>query len=585
MKKCMAADLLPATEQKQAEFFDQVYAGFRAASEHTGEIVRDFRLAGTSVRLRFAGDALLPAIVPGLAYPVADAGPEPQCEICLWDSESTGIRLVSPPRPWKDFTERGNIWGFDSCRYRSAYQWGEGSVNVMDREARLAVFWVPTHRHLPAWVMASPLRSILHWWMELNGRQLVHAAAIGYDGRGAIIPGRGGSGKSSTAVACLRAGMDFIADDYLAVTLDPEPRVHRLYTTAKLELSSLNLFPDIAKRCRAVYQTGFDKAVLFLEEQYHKQLKESLELKLALKPWISCVPDTTLGPAQPLEIERALASETLAHLPHAGAATVKFLNRISHEIPRSAIYLGTDRARIPAVIRAALDGSRASDLPCLPSVEQRPYISIIVHFPTDDREELRALAREIDAQEYPRTELIVMASGAACAMKDEVRDLTGNVRFFPFQQAVVNAEAWNRAIRESFSEFLILIEPGDRFLPGAFHSLVDGSERNPHAAWIQGKPASSGDGSESRSPLRGTLIRKTSFRECGLFPADKFFQGREQAMWLGGVHQNGLTGHSTEAVTLRAASPAATRHNHVLVKPELAFLKEELDRRRANDLA
>lgn len=581
----MATDHLPATEQKQADFFDQVYARFRAASERTGEIGRDFRLAGTSVRLRFAGEALLPAIVPGLAYPVTNA-PEPQCEICLWDSESTGIRLAPPPRPWKDFTERGNIWGFDSCRYRSAYLWGEGSVNVMDREARRAVFWVPTHRYLPAWVMASPLRSILHWWMELNGRQLVHAAAIGYDGRGALIPGRGGSGKSSTAVACLAAGMDFIADDYLAVALDPEPRVYRLYTTAKLDPHTLNLYPEIATRCRAVHQPGFDKVVLFLEEQYHEQLKESLGLRLALKPRISRLPDTTLGPTNPIEIERALASETLAHLPHAGAGTVKFLNRISHEIHRSAIDLGTDRSGIPAIIRAAIDDARRLDSPKFPSVEQRPYISIIVHFSAQDRQEFRALASAIDAQQYPRMELIVMASGAACALQDEFRDLTGNVRIFPFQDTVTNAEAWNRGIRESFAELLLFIEPGDRFPLGAFSALVNACELDSHAAWIQGKTAPLRDGNdESLSSLGGALIRKSAFRKCGLFPTDAFFQGRERAIWLADVHQNGLTGHSIEAVTWVAADTAVNKRNRVLVKPYLTFLREELDRRRANEIA
>ena len=120
--------------------------GFRAASARTGEIVRDFRVAGTSVRLRFAGEALMPMIIPGLAYPVRGAAAQVQCEICLWDSESTGVPLAPPPRPWRDFSGRGNIWGFDSARYRSAYQWGEGSVNVMDCETRQAVYWVPSHQ-------------------------------------------------------------------------------------------------------------------------------------------------------------------------------------------------------------------------------------------------------------------------------------------------------------------------------------------------------------------------------------------------------------------------------------------------------
>ena len=574
----MAAGPSPATEQEQARFCAQLQEGFLAACRRTGEIVRDFRVAGTLVRLRFAGEALVPAIVPGLAYPVSGGDVEHACEICLWDSESAGIPPVPPPRPRKDFTARGNIWGFDSSRYRSAYQWGEGSVNVMDREARQAVFWVPTHKYLPAWVLAAPLRSILHWWMELNGRQLVHAAAVGSGGRCVLIPGRGGSGKSSTSIACLLAGMDFIADDYLAVELDPEPRVYRLYSTAKLDPRSLSLHPDLTARCRTVHQPGFDKVVLFLEDGYGEQLRDSLPLKLALKPCISGAPETTLGPVEPREIERALASETLAHLPHAGIRTVEFLNRISNEVPRAAIQLGTDRVRIANVIQKALADQISGGVTSR-GLERWPFVSVIVHFPQEDRGELRTLAIEIEAQGYPRAEFVVTVSGPASAMTDEVSELPGNVRFFPFRKAVVNAEAWNRGIRESFAELLVLIEPGDRFPLGALEALVSACEQDSDAAWVGGKTVISEANHESPGPLRGALIRKSAFRECGLFPTDPFLQGREQRMWLQRAEKKGMKGRPIETVTLDATRGAAMKPWRLLLKPDADSVRVEQVRR------
>jgi hypothetical protein len=421
----LGAGLLAATEQQQAEFFAHLEQGFQAASARTGEIVRDFRLAGTCVRLRFAGEALVPVIVPGLANTVSQLEPGPVCEVCLWDSESTGIPLSPPPRPWKDFTRRGNIWGLDSTRYRSAYHWGEGSVNALDCETRRAIFWVPTNQHVPIWVQASPLRSILHWWMELNGRQLAHAASVGCEGRGVLIPGRSGSGKSSTSLACLLAGMDFVSDDYLALALDPAPRAYRLYATAKLDPRSLQLYPDLATGCRKVYQPGFDKVLLFLEDRYGEQLKDSLPLYLALRPRISGVPETVLAKAEAMEIEHALASETLGNLPHAGAGTVEFLSALSREVPRATIHLGTERSSIPVVVQKALASRIPYDSPPLRAQRLQPFVSVIVHFHQNDRGELRALAAEVEAQGYPRTELIVVTSGPACAMADEVEKVSG----------------------------------------------------------------------------------------------------------------------------------------------------------------
>jgi hypothetical protein len=556
-----------ATEEQQAQFFYRLRDGFRAACARTGEIVRDFRVAGTSVRLRFAGDALVPYITPGLAFPVDRAPAGSGCEVLVWDSRTTCVPLPAPPVPWEDFTARGNIWRFDSPRYRSAYHWGEGSVNVMDREAREAVYWVPSPEGLPSWVIASPLRSILHWWLEQNNRQLVHAAAVGHRNRGVLLPGRGGSGKSSTSLACLMAGMDFIADDYLALSLDPEPRAYRLYTTAKLDEKSLALYPKLTSGCRVVLQPGFEKAVLFFESAFRDQLKESLPIELVLKPRIAGVPETTLGPIEVHEIEQALASETLAHLPHAGAGTVEFLDRVAREIPRAAIHLGTDRASIAAKICEAVQ-TQAVEFSSAKR-DPRPMISVLVHFRRNDAAELRNLAANLQVQNYPRTELVVTADPAAEALSHEIGALPETVRFFAFDETTGSAAASNRAIRESFAELLVLLEPGDRLAPGALDLLVRTSEEQSTAAWIR----------SSAAGLRGWLIRKSAFRECGLFTTNPLLQGHEHQEWLRRADRQSLTGAEVDRITLEQVAGSACSSSPAV---DLGILKTELDRRRRN---
>lgn len=581
MNKQMDNGSRPATEQEQARFFEGLQEGFQAASARTGEIVRDFCVAGTSVRLRFAGEALIPAIVPGLARPVANGEYEPGCEIRLWDSETSSIRPPPPPRPTNCITGRGDIWGFDSTRYRTAYQWGEGSISAMDRQTGQAVFWVPTYQRMPPWVLASPIRSILHWWMELNGRQLVHAAAVGHGDRAVLIPGRGGSGKSSTSLACLLAGMDFIADDYLAVAMDPEPRVYRLYSTAKLDPRSLALYPELTGGCRTVYQHGFDKAVLFLEDAYAGQLRESLPFTLVLRPRLTGGPDTTLGSVEPYEVERALASETLVHLPHVSNETAEFLDRIAHEIPRAAIHLGTERERIPSVIQGALEAPITSHAPSHQITDRPQCLSAIIHFgEDDDREELRRIVAEIQAQGYSKTELIVMVDGTGPALLDEAAGFPENVRFLSFQDPVVTAEAWNRGIRDSFAELLVFLEPGDRLQPGAFDALVSVCEREAGVAWVRGRIVSQGTEHDPLNPLRGALIRKGAFRECGLFDTSLSLQGREQQEWFQRVEQTGLTGRQLDTAILNAASPDAAQRRRLPRKLHWDHLRTRVNLRR-----
>lgn len=55
-------------------------------------------------------------------------------------------------------------------------------------------------------------------------RVFVHAGVVGLDGRAIVIPGRSGSGKTTLVQAFLRAGAEYLSDEYAVV--DPQGRVH-----------------------------------------------------------------------------------------------------------------------------------------------------------------------------------------------------------------------------------------------------------------------------------------------------------------------------------------------------------------------
>jgi hypothetical protein len=57
------------------------------------------------------------------------------------------------------------------------------------------------------WVLA------LVWLLRERGRYALHASAVARDGRGLLIAGDSGSGKSTTALSLIAAGWDWLADD------------------------------------------------------------------------------------------------------------------------------------------------------------------------------------------------------------------------------------------------------------------------------------------------------------------------------------------------------------------------------------
>jgi len=55
-------------------------------------------------------------------------------------------------------------------------------------------------------------------------RVFVHAGVVGVDGQAIVIPGRSGTGKTTLVHAFLRAGAEYLSDEYALV--DPRGRVH-----------------------------------------------------------------------------------------------------------------------------------------------------------------------------------------------------------------------------------------------------------------------------------------------------------------------------------------------------------------------
>src|SRR5262249_49065941 len=95
----------------------------------------------------------------------------------------------------------------------------------------------------PAGFVAGDLRAhpgapALSAWLAGRGLQVLHAAAVAFAGRGVLLVGPGGAGKTTAALACALAGGDFLGDDLCAVEAGGIPRVHSLFGTVKLNADS-----------------------------------------------------------------------------------------------------------------------------------------------------------------------------------------------------------------------------------------------------------------------------------------------------------------------------------------------------------
>jgi len=329
-----------------AAFVASVGAGFDAAAARVGAIEVDHRIAGRAVRLRFAGSALVDPLTAALAH-VASAEPgAPDVCVDVFDAASTGVSLPAPPWSWDAFQARGDIDGFTTETVKVAFDPGTSGLSVFDAATGRACWWVPNATQLPARESSAPLRTLFHWWFETIGLHLVHGAAVGHHGAGVLLAGAGGTGKSSTALACLQAGWSFVGDDYCVLDTRGEPAAHSVYCTAKVDDAARARLPTLAAR-PGIELAHRGKRLLRLWPEFAGQLAREVPIHAVLLPRIGAGPGSALRPASPTEVVRGIATSTMRQTPGAGASTWHAATAVARTVPAYVLTLGTDVDAIP----------------------------------------------------------------------------------------------------------------------------------------------------------------------------------------------------------------------------------------------
>jgi hypothetical protein len=87
-----------------------------------------------------------------------------------------------------------------------------------------------------------------------RGMSVIHCGLAGTEERGILIAGVGGAGKSTTSVACARAGLQFAADDFAVIEWPSAAEVeagtatwtgHSLSSSARIDPGAIESFPGL----------------------------------------------------------------------------------------------------------------------------------------------------------------------------------------------------------------------------------------------------------------------------------------------------------------------------------------------------
>jgi hypothetical protein len=343
-----------------AEYFERALAVATAACEGPDATVKRINLGGGKYGiLHFSDGTLENLLFPAVAHQeLPERKAEADFKILAWDSAHSGIPMWSPPWTTGDYLARGEIAGYNNGRFKAVFQLGSGVLSFYDAAPQIGLWWTKDYTRLPLYERAAPFLLLFHWWHALrpDDSLLIHAAAVGTGDRGGLLlAGRGGSGKSTTALACLLDGSWlYLADDYCVIRQEAEtPTVHSLYCSAKIDGEALAVFRATSPG-GSLHEIGRDpdgKIGFDLYQSFPKSFRQELPLRVILLPRVpkqnNAAQPNRFTPTGAGAALRALAPSTLFQLPGAGPKNFRMIAALTERLPCFHLELRRDIVGVP----------------------------------------------------------------------------------------------------------------------------------------------------------------------------------------------------------------------------------------------
>ena len=325
------------------EFLSDAIAAVAARSSDAIDLF-DVVIGGTRIRVTIADERVAAWARPALAW--LRESPHGDADVQL--HAVSGMPFPAPPWSAADYADRHRISHLTEGQVVATFDVERRVLNMYDAATRRGVWWCHDVDSLPDWEFGAPLRSLLTWALRASQVHLVHAAGVGRAGHGGVlISGRGGSGKSTSTLACIASGMTTVGDDYCAVDLGSSPIVHGVYCLAKV-------LPDSIGGSLADLGTAHTQRD---DGKVHVGLGNSMCRSLAIRALVLPTVAERTGELQPLRGRDAfyrIAPSTMLQSELGGSALFAAMARLTEAVPAFTLDVGPDVDRVVAALESLL---------------------------------------------------------------------------------------------------------------------------------------------------------------------------------------------------------------------------------------
>jgi hypothetical protein len=329
------------------EAFDQ------AAADHRDELDEShYIFAGRSVRIRVVGRELAKHILRPFAH-VRAVGPapvEPQLTIDLWhDKTRPPIGPEYDDLGWSETTVQSTGNRFLGQRLPHTF-------SCLDRESGRVLASIAWHDRIFIYERAKPLARLLLKWHNDRAIQLTHAGLVARNGNGILLVGKSGSGKSTTSLACVTAGFDYLSEDYVGLESCPDGSFmgHSIYNSVFAKTTHLARFEELFPHAIKGRLPHEEKSVIILSRIFPERLKRAVPIRALVLPRVAPAAATEFRVASKGETLLALGPSSLLQIPNRGLGSQGFdrLAQLVARLPCYCLMVGEDLHSIAPCVEA-----------------------------------------------------------------------------------------------------------------------------------------------------------------------------------------------------------------------------------------
>lgn len=228
---------------------------------------------------------------------------------------------------------------------------GQGVV-VIDGQSRRASVYVihpeTKHEDVRVGYVHFALVELLKW----QGIHTLHATALEKGGRGVLIPGYSGRGKTTSFIALLRSGYRYLSDDHPLIRRTAKG-LELLPFPLKIDVTepTISFFPELRGAPPTMFRQGIHKRYFYVEDLYSSGIGERCEPAVILFPHVVDCDRSRL--------ERLPASRALEEiLPHSllvydrdvAKREFSLLSQLVQQVECYRLHFGRDILDLPKLI-------------------------------------------------------------------------------------------------------------------------------------------------------------------------------------------------------------------------------------------